>query len=297
MKLKQLLMHIVRPINIPITRLILNRHYRDSKELSSTKNAKRILILAPHMDDETIGPGGVLKKHANEGAEIHCAFITDGSNSESKLSKEDLKHVRMNEMEEVKKILGIHSIHYMGLPDGDVVNNEESRNKFHHVIQSVQPDMIYCTSFVDAHPDHTHTAAILADVLKQMRQRDYIIRLYEINCPIPPMAVNCVIDISDTMQDKRQAIEIFASQTIAFDGFLELNKAKANLVSENVAAVEVFMEPSMELFIRHCDNLKKENYPFPHLFKQANRTDTLLWAIYKNFNLKQKMYTDSLNEK
>ncbi|MFC2947541.1 PIG-L deacetylase family protein [Virgibacillus sediminis] len=299
MNAKQLIIGILKPINIPVTRFMLKRHYQASKVLADTTGARKVLVLAPHMDDETIGPGGVIRKHANEGAEVHCAFVTDGSNSVSDLSKDELIHTRMKEMEEAKGILGIDSIHYMGLPDGKVESNEESRRKFRDIIETVQPDIIYCTSYVDAHTDHTQTAKTLADVLKDMEDPSMTLRLYEINCPIPPSFVNCVMDISDTVADKKRAIEVFSSQAIAFDGFLELNRLKRELAAEDIQAAEVFVEPTIPAFIQHCEYLENEYYPsrFPELFKQANRTDTLLWAIYKNFRLKKRLYENSFRGK
>ncbi|WP_047984698.1 PIG-L deacetylase family protein [Ornithinibacillus californiensis] len=296
MNVKQLLITILKPINIPLTRFILQRHYKQEKQLSTTKNAKRILVFAPHMDDETIGPGGVIRKHANEGAEVHCVFVTDGSNSVSDLSKEELTRIRMEETEKVKHILGITSIQYLGLPDGKVRSNEESQSKFKEMIDQVKPDIIYTTSFIDAHTDHTQTAKTLADVLRNSEYQDVTIRMYEINCPIPPEFINCVVDISDTIEEKKKAINVFSSQKIAFDGFVELNRLKTNLIQEEVEAVEVFVEPTIDSFIQHCDKLATESKKFPAMFKQANRTDTLLWAIYKNLDAKKQFYKQSIEK-
>ncbi|GAA0436666.1 hypothetical protein GCM10008983_11740 [Lentibacillus halophilus] len=296
MKAKELLMTILKPINRPLTRYVLQRHYSGSKTLSDTKQAGRVLVLAPHMDDETIGPGGVIRRHANEGADVHCVFVTDGSNSVSDLSKEGLMSVRMQEMEQVQHILGITDIRYLGLPDGAVTSSDEARALFHDMIDSLQPDVIYCPSFIDAHPDHTETARILADVLKATDTPDVTIRLYEINCPIPPDYINAVMDISTTVSDKERAISTFSSQAIAFDGFLELNRLKSHLTRADARAVEVFFEPSVAAFIQHCDYLSAYKHAFPHLFKQANRTDTLLWAIYKNINRKRRLYAQSLKQ-
>ncbi|MUV37323.1 hypothetical protein JNUCC1_01129 [Lentibacillus sp. JNUCC-1] len=297
MKPKHFLMNLLKPVNLPITKYVLKKHYENGKALSTTNNAKRILVLAPHADDETIGPGGVIRKHANDGAEIHCAFITDGSNSVSDLSRDELIEARLKETEAVRSILGIHMIHYLGLPDGHVFNTEYAQGIFQDLIDTVKPDIIYCTSFIDAHPDHTATAGILASVLENTEQRDLIIRLYEVNCPIPPEYINCVMDISETLKEKEAAVDVFASQTIAFDGFIELNKKKAQLVHEDIAAAEVFFEPSIETFVQHCKRLEQDASKFKNLFKQANRTDTLMWAIYKNLSVKKQLYEKSLNSK
>src|SRR5579885_3094484 len=37
-----------------------------------------VLVLAPHMDDEVIGPGGTLRRHVEAGAAVTVVFLTDG---------------------------------------------------------------------------------------------------------------------------------------------------------------------------------------------------------------------------
>ena len=38
---------------------------------------KKVLVIAVHPDDETLGAGGTLLKHKAKGDEIHCIFCTD----------------------------------------------------------------------------------------------------------------------------------------------------------------------------------------------------------------------------
>lgn len=294
MNSKELILQIAKPINYPITRLLVQRYYSGNKSLSGTNNAKKILVLAPHMDDETIGLGGTIKKHAEEGAEIHVTLITDGSNSVSSLSKEALTKKRMEEMQQVKDLLGITNIIYMGLPDGEVESTEMAKEKLANIIKEIQPDLIYSTLFVDAHHDHTETAILLANVVKELDQAPFKIRLYEINCAIPPEYINCVVDIGQTFASKKQAIDSFQSQAIAFDGFIALNKWKTNIVKEEANAVEVFIELSPETLINCKEAIEPYKEAFPRLFKQINRTDTLLWAIYQNSKKKNKLYARSL---
>src|SRR5882757_7184185 len=47
---------------------------------------ERVVVLAPHMDDETIGCGGTLALHAQRGAEITVVFMTDGRAGSTELS-------------------------------------------------------------------------------------------------------------------------------------------------------------------------------------------------------------------
>ncbi|WP_337017441.1 PIG-L family deacetylase [Oceanobacillus massiliensis] len=299
MNLKNLIIKLMRPLNVPITKFILKRHYSERKQLSTNEHAERILILAPHMDDETIGPGGTIKKHAKNGAEIHCVFITDGSNSVSDLSKEELIRARKEEIEVVKDILGIKQVHYFSLPDGKVESNETSQQMLLELIKQIDPDIIYSTLFIDAHPDHTATAEILADTTKKIKNPRFLVRLYEINCAIPPKYVNCVADISSTIGDKMEAMDKFVSQAIAFDGFITLNMLKKHLVAkeESVKATEVFLELDSKSLISHRELIAlHKGKDFHSVFKQINRTDTLLWAIFQNYRLKLHLYNETLRQ-
>ncbi len=295
MNIKKTLMNAGEPVINPITKAVLKNHYQRNLSLAEPGSFQKVVVLAPHMDDETIGLGGTIRRHVESGAEVHCIFSTDGASSESDLPKEELSRMRKLEMEKVNTVLNMEQIHYMDLPDGHVESNELSQQKLLNLLEQIDPELIYCTPFVDAHPDHTATSALLTDTLKKWKKKDVIIRLYEINCPIPPNEINCVIDISSTYDTKKQAIDMFESQVIAFDGFLELNRLKANLVKDSsVLAAEGFIQLSPQAFIEEFDTLRKKNYPYSSLFKQANRTVTLLWAVYKNYPQKKQMYQERL---
>ncbi|MCP8617491.1 PIG-L deacetylase family protein [Salirhabdus salicampi] len=289
--LKQMLMEMSRPILIPITRYILSHYYKGNRPLSNVGHHKRVCILAPHMDDETIGLGGTIKLHAEHGAHVTCVFTSDGANSTSVVRKDRLSNIRKQEMEIVKEILGISRIEYMDLPDGDVKSTQDAQRTLQTILEDIQPDVIYCPPFVDAHLDHIGTTNLLQDTLAAMKIDKLPIRLYEVNCPIPPRYLNCLIDISSTFHAKQKAIEAFQSQQIAFDGFLELNRLKRKLVhNNNSKAVEGFFEMPAHDFIEGFNRIKAETDQYPHLFKQANRTITLLWAIYRSEHKKQAIY-------
>ncbi|WP_163539682.1 PIG-L family deacetylase [Gracilibacillus sp. YIM 98692] len=294
MNSKELILNILKPVNYPITKHFLSKYYQADNASAGTRNAKKVLVLAPHMDDETIGLGGTIKKHADEGADVYVTLITDGSNSVSSLSKEALTKKRLEEMEKVKSLLGIKDILYMGIPDGNVKSIEESQQKLQNIIEQTQPDIIYSTLFVDAHTDHTETAILLTDVIKRLSEPAFVVRLYEINCAIPPKYINCVVDISDTFDVKKHAIDTFQSQAIAFDGFIALNKWKSNLVKEKVEAAEVFLECQPQELEKQRQVTEQYKNQYPKIFKQINRTDTLLWAIFQSEKKKTQLYDQSI---
>ncbi|MDG5471572.1 PIG-L family deacetylase [Jeotgalibacillus sp. ET6] len=290
MNLKKLVMNVSEPIINPLTKLVLKKHYQGNRECTPLENSRKVLVLAPHMDDETIGLGGTLHEYKKFNTEVHCVFITDGASSNGSIEKSKVSQIRKNEIDQVKDMLGIHSIYYLDVPDGEVKDNRKAENELLELVGSIQPEVIYTTGNVDAHPDHVATAKLLSDVLKLSTQEP-MIRQYEINCPVPPEEINCIIDITDSYGIKKKATEVFTSQAIAFDGFLVLASVKANLLNDkNVQYVETFIQSTKEDFIEQSDILSSKAETYPILFKQANRTVTLLWAVYKNLDKKKNLY-------
>ena len=48
---------------------------------------KNILVLAPHMDDEIIGSGGVICKHIQNGDSVAVVYFTRGDKGKKKFLK------------------------------------------------------------------------------------------------------------------------------------------------------------------------------------------------------------------
>lgn len=286
--MKQFLLKAVNPVAVPLTKSILKNFYKSNLRITKLEEAQNVLVFAPHVDDETIGLGGTIKKYANQHSSVHVVNITDGGKSNRHV--ENLSNIRKQELHEIQPILGITSLTFLDYPDGQV-NQHQTSEDFVALIDKFKPETIYTTSFIDSHHDHVATAHLLADALTKSQHKPNRIRQYEINCPVPPEFINCVIDIAETNREKQQAITHFKSQVIAFDGFLLLSKIKSALVSPNVTIVESFIESTIDDFILKSKELKAKNLmDFASVFKQANRSSTLLLAVFKNLNKKREIY-------
>lgn len=283
---------------MPFTKKKLFQFYNRSLVLTPMHGGgKRILVLAPHVDDETIGVGGTIIRHVQEGDKVTVVFVTDGSKSVSQLDKEKLILERKKEANQVKDLLGFQQIKFLDLPDGGVVSNQKSQGMLSNIIDELQPDILYCPTFVDCHPDHVATSKIVADVVRNQRY-SFNIRLYEINCPIPPSEINTVIDITKQVSLKDKAIDIFASQAIDFDGFVELSYIKKHLLkNENEAqAVETFLEVPAHCYSQEYDSISNKKIPYNQVFKQVNKAATLLWGVMKNSSIKEELYKNRKEE-
>lgn len=117
----------------------------------------RLLVVAAHPDDETLGAGGLLALAANEGAGIVVAIATDGERSHPSSpthSPQQLTEIRRREMSAaVSAVAPNAELIAVGLPDGDLGSHiEELTARLEQLAEG-------CTHIVtpwadDGHPDH-----------------------------------------------------------------------------------------------------------------------------------------------
>lgn len=74
----------------------------------------RIVVFAPHPDDETLGCGGTVAKEASDGNIVHIVFVTDGRNSHKIVlgiqrnpDPEEVKAIRREDTRTVARLLGV----------------------------------------------------------------------------------------------------------------------------------------------------------------------------------------------
>jgi LmbE family N-acetylglucosaminyl deacetylase len=79
----------------------------------------RVLVLAPHPDDETFGCGGTLLHHKHQGDPISAVFICSGiqGDPDGKYRREELPAIREKEARAAAAILGIRELTFFGYPD------------------------------------------------------------------------------------------------------------------------------------------------------------------------------------
>lgn len=126
----------------------------------------RVLIVAPHPDDETLGAGGLTAALCVQGVEVAIAAVTDGENAYP--DEPDLGQVRRREQSEALAILGVRSsrVHRFGLPDSDVSSHEEELS---HLLESLVTPHTYILApwQRDYHPDHEACGRAAARIAAQ----------------------------------------------------------------------------------------------------------------------------------
>ena len=124
---------------------------------------KKILVVAPHADDETLGAGGTLLKAKELGIDIYWLLIT--SPDKRKYSKTYIKEYQ-NQILKVKKFYGFSEIKKLNYPSAslDFIDKSKIIVNIQNSIKKFMPDTLIIPHIGDAHRDHfvTHTCAMAA---------------------------------------------------------------------------------------------------------------------------------------
>jgi len=104
--------------------------------LSSKKRAPRVLVIAPHPDDEVLAAGGVIQEHLRKGHVVKVLLVTCGDGQRRGLLLPSRHFLRLGERRyreslEALRILGIHErrVIALGYPDRGLAHLSESPYK------------------------------------------------------------------------------------------------------------------------------------------------------------------------
>jgi len=192
--------------------------------LVSLPKGKRILVLAPHPDDEVIGCGGTLRKHILAGGHITVAFMTDGakgrpaaeklrqlSGENGEESAVSVSELRKQEARRAAAIVGIQDLIFLGYPDAGLSASPGVVSKLASLLSQTRPDLVYLPFFTDTHHDHHMTNEVLIRAMgsSEVAKQPFLCCGYEIWNPIFP---NCVVEIRSEMGVKIRALKQYQSQ-------------------------------------------------------------------------------------
>jgi LmbE family N-acetylglucosaminyl deacetylase len=180
--------------------------------------AEKTLVLAPHMDDETIGCGGALALHAQRGAQITVVFLTDGRNGSSEVNtmygeererrQQDLIELRTTEARAALRRLGVNRMVCLDAEDGALDKCEWASEKLRDVLLRQRPEIVYLPFYLEEHPDHRAASRVLLDAVAGTPLQFQCMG-YEVWTPLFP---NCLVPIDATVEVKKQALQEYRSQ-------------------------------------------------------------------------------------
>lgn len=117
----------------------------------------RVLVVAPHPDDETLGCGGTLLRHRAEGDELHWLIVT-AMRPEAGFSDKQIA-VRDKEISRVADHFGFAAVHSLGFPATllDSLRLADLVAAVSDVFETAKPETVYLPYQGDAHSDHRVT--------------------------------------------------------------------------------------------------------------------------------------------
>lgn len=185
----------------------------------------RVLVLAPHMDDEAIGCGGAVLRHRKLGSSLAVTYLTDGAEGDVRLAdptissaeaarlRRALRVERRLEAEAWCAAAGAERVDFLDLPDGRLAAhaNGEAVQRLADIIAACRPSVVYLPSPLDAHPDHRAANRFALAALHRASPCNAGIRLrgYEVWTPV---LTNAVMDISSVVDAKARLLDLYASQ-------------------------------------------------------------------------------------
>lgn len=171
---------------------------------------ERLLVLAPHPDDEVIGCGGLVALHLREQRAVRIVVATDGAEAGAAALREE-------ETRRGVARLGDAEIEFLRFPDRGL--SEAAAPRIRELLLAFRPDLVLVPSPVEIHPDHLTLSRLFCELV----QRDETlfadlavarVAFYEVGQPLRP---NALVDITSVADAKYAAIAEHASQLAVHD--------------------------------------------------------------------------------
>jgi LmbE family N-acetylglucosaminyl deacetylase len=163
----------------------------------------RVLVFAPHQDEETIGCGRTLALLRKKGCEIKVVFVTDGGGAGG--FPVGTVAIRRKEAIAAMAVIGVDDLVFLDEPDGNFRNTPAFEQNIMAILHQFCPDWLFLPSVLDYHRDHV---AIGQAVCSCWRRSQGAARafFYEIWSPLP---ATCVVDISSVAELKQSALSLY----------------------------------------------------------------------------------------
>lgn len=116
----------------------------------------RILVVAPHADDEVLGVGGTMARLSSEGNEVVVAILTGHGLEPHPLWQRETWDTIRQESSEAHKVLGVSSTLYAELPAVLVpeVPVYQVNKIVSDLFEDVRPEILFIPFLYDLHYDH-----------------------------------------------------------------------------------------------------------------------------------------------
>ena len=181
----------------------------------------KVLVIAPHPDDETLGCGGTLLKHKSFGDDVHWLIMTNIFEKDG--WQKEVVNRRQSEIDMVAEMYSFISVHKLNFAttklDNEIIS--DLVKEISNVINKFKPNIIYLNNNSDVHTDHQITFKSVMSSVKSFRQ-PFIGRILmyetvsetEFSAPLPGNAFqpNVFVDITKFFEQKCKIMKLYESE-------------------------------------------------------------------------------------
>jgi LmbE family N-acetylglucosaminyl deacetylase len=187
---------------------------------------RRVLVVAAHPDDETLGVGGTIAKHFDNGDTVKVLVVS--GHLPPLYARADYD-TTVKEAAKAFEILGVSESEFLEIPTGTIGSQPVGsvNGRITKVVEEFRPELVFCP-FPDRHVDHR---SVFESVMVATRPRGAglgisLLAAYETlsethwNAPQiePNFVPSMVVDVTGQIQRKLSAIRCYASQIPEFPG-------------------------------------------------------------------------------
>lgn len=196
----------------------------------------RVLVIAPHPDDETLGCGGTLLKHIAAGDQVSWLIVTRGHEPRWSSAVLENKEREIAGVAEAYKFANTYRLDYP-TTRLDSLSQDEIIAGFHKVIDEAKPSCIYLNHGGDVHTDHRIIFDSVISAIKPFNSKRHgVKRILSYETPsstdaappsFPNFQPNVFSDITEFIERKLEIMSIYTTEIQSYPLPRALDSIKA----------------------------------------------------------------------
>lgn len=236
--------------------------------LGLTRSPRRVLAVTAHQDDLELFVGGTLRLLALAGSSLTIVVATGGD--QQYLAERTLEQIREQEELDAGNIIGYDTVKFLSFTDLELSRNPYFERSLERVWNDAHPDLVITfdptAPYISAvHPDHLAVGRIVLNIVRSLKSAAPAVVFYGSRDP------NILVDISQVIEDKTQAIACHRSQLYGFKRLYNVAMRLQTQVAGRSISVR-YAEPLRYLSLPPLQrDAYLENWPTPGSHGQASR--------------------------
>lgn len=219
----------------------------------------KVLVVAVHPDDETLGCGGTILKHKSQGDEIYWMVVTAPRKGDRSSFSDEFIAKRDAMVDAVSQAYGFNETIKLNLPT-QMLHTLDLRDiikKISEVFKRIQPNIIYTMFANDVHSDHRVAFDAVYSCTKSFRypfiEKIYMMEAlseteFALSVPAKTFIPNVYVDITDYVEKKLEIMQLYPKEVMAEPYPRSLSSIKAQARLRGSRAGVMYAEAFMLLY-------------------------------------------------